>query len=903
MKKRLSSFVLLFTVMLFTALLKAQSCPTGVTTPATATTTSSTCSTGGTINVTSTNTGSGVLYLLYASTDTTYSNPLSSNNTGVFSNVLSGTYTVRVVCEAAPTTIYRTYTNVTVGSSYTPISSTITAATCTNYTAGGTITATNVAGGSGTYEYKFVQASAVSNNPNFADTVGTYQSGSSFVTPATSASYGTWYVRIRDAACPGNFNTFSYNLQPALRPIASFSPQNVKNTSTCTTASMEINGWVFRDSSGNQLSGWETLGMIVKVYEGTAGSGTTCSKLNNTVIAQQTINSFAEWMSLPITSTGNYYFEVTSPCGDTYSKCWTTPTTPGLQLYVQYDGCTTTPQMAYIQLGYDTFIPYPVSVTVTDASGNTVWSNPVRNYGDGVWITGGLPVGTYTVTYSNPASCFTLTRTINIASIPTIQTSTINASMSFYNACDSGTPPDYQKIEGTSHIRIAIGNGYGSVLDGQYFVIMAAPDPLLIGKTYNFSGGYTDINNVVPGTYTFRLWNKCGQYKDFTVNLTTTQLTNVAFTQNYVNACTPNSGTITWSGVFQYIYTGTTPMMQLVNTATGAVAYSQPYANSGTFVNVADGTYQLRLMVGNSTCSPPYYYYPDNAANITISSSVAPQIISAVSMICEDAGGNPLSTGNVYLNIGGSSPFIVEYTLQGAAYPAGVIGTTNNVTADYSVSGLTPGQTYTFYVTDKCGNRTSLNVTIQPLQNLTLQNNVQPCYNQPYLFAMRYYAGATYQITNPAGTVISNTRTYSFSNYTAANDGVYTVTVNFGSCLVRTFQYTLNGALCGQPITNDACYKDPALAGTALPTVLGVTAFSRAGKNNGDVNSWPMVRKGGFIALESSTKGFVITRTSHTSITNPVLGMMIYCTTDNCIEIYTANGWKCFDLKSCPDLF
>lgn len=50
-----------------------------------------------------------------------------------------------------------------------------------------------------------------------------------------------------------------------------------------------------------------------------------------------------------------------------------------------------------------------------------------------------------------------------------------------------------------------------------------------------------------------------------------------------------------------------------------------------------------------------------------------------------------------------------------------------------------------------------------------------------------------------------------------------------------------------------------------------------------------------------STKGFVITRTAHTSIAEPVIGMIIYCTLDNCVEIYTAAGWKCFTEPGCPD--
>lgn len=99
-------------------------------------------------------------------------------------------------------------------------------------------------------------------------------------------------------------------------------------------------------------------------------------------------------------------------------------------------------------------------------------------------------------------------------------------------------------------------------------------------------------------------------------------------------------------------------------------------------------------------------------------------------------------------------------------------------------------------------------------------------------------------------------------------------------------------------ITDNVCYKNPVTTGTTLSTNLGISAFNRAGADNGN---WPMVRKGGYIALESSTKGFIPTRTTKSSITNPVVGMMIYETNDHCLSIYTSTGWKCYQNFSCPD--
>ncbi len=98
------------------------------------------------------------------------------------------------------------------------------------------------------------------------------------------------------------------------------------------------------------------------------------------------------------------------------------------------------------------------------------------------------------------------------------------------------------------------------------------------------------------------------------------------------------------------------------------------------------------------------------------------------------------------------------------------------------------------------------------------------------------------------------------------------------------------------------CLENAVTSGTALDTKAGISSIARAGAN---ADNWPMVRKGGFLALESNKKPFVITRSTTANlanITNPVEGMMVYDTTENCLKIYvnSATGWKCFNKKTCP---
>jgi|GEM_PF-1818411 len=100
------------------------------------------------------------------------------------------------------------------------------------------------------------------------------------------------------------------------------------------------------------------------------------------------------------------------------------------------------------------------------------------------------------------------------------------------------------------------------------------------------------------------------------------------------------------------------------------------------------------------------------------------------------------------------------------------------------------------------------------------------------------------------------------------------------------------------------CYKPAATVGTPLQTDHGITSLGRAGANNGN---WPMVRNGAWTVLEAKTKGFVINRIPTTaevvSISNPVIGMMVYDAEADCLKINTDGtpaGWKCFNTQTCP---
>lgn len=118
-----------------------------------------------------------------------------------------------------------------------------------------------------------------------------------------------------------------------------------------------------------------------------------------------------------------------------------------------------------------------------------------------------------------------------------------------------------------------------------------------------------------------------------------------------------------------------------------------------------------------------------------------------------------------------------------------------------------------------------------------------------------------------------------------------------------------------------ACYKPGLLDATKeLPTKVGITSLSRAGLDNPD--NWPMIRKGGWIALESKEKGFVPNRVSFTDhdsdpatpdvpvgipTSDYVEGMMVYDNTNKCMKVYTSDdggttyAWHCMTTQTCPE--
>ncbi|MGV3763426.1 DUF6923 family protein [Parapedobacter sp.] len=100
------------------------------------------------------------------------------------------------------------------------------------------------------------------------------------------------------------------------------------------------------------------------------------------------------------------------------------------------------------------------------------------------------------------------------------------------------------------------------------------------------------------------------------------------------------------------------------------------------------------------------------------------------------------------------------------------------------------------------------------------------------------------------------------------------------------------------PLTN-ACITycvQPGATGTP-------TEFTQVGISDreGFGGGWPGNVPNGFIAIESETSGFVITRVQQVSdIADPQEGMLVYEMADQCLKLYNGTSWNCIE-RSCNE--
>lgn len=107
-----------------------------------------------------------------------------------------------------------------------------------------------------------------------------------------------------------------------------------------------------------------------------------------------------------------------------------------------------------------------------------------------------------------------------------------------------------------------------------------------------------------------------------------------------------------------------------------------------------------------------------------------------------------------------------------------------------------------------------------------------------------------------------------------------------------------NGLLSGNLIPNitsigigrGSCELSPSLATPTQYAISGMTTKAHS-------ENWLENIPNAFLVLDSSSKAFVITRTTSNQIINPVEGMLIYDIGDNCFKLYNGTNWNCIEKK------
>jgi len=702
-----------------------------------------------------------------------------------FNALMAGAYRVKATCVSNPSD--SSSINFTIANGYTAMSNIATTITsnCGSGAAGGTVKITGVTGGKLPLQYSVIQNS----DPNYPDNLSVYGTTTNF----TPTAYGVYQVRVKDAC--GQLFTKTIQLAQSLPPVKL--GMNFNNDNPCNSTTWDAEYWVIDPNTQTTLPiepYFDAGGISIKVYQATSSCG------KGALLATYA-NLTTTSLQLPKIANNQYYFEVTTPCGNTYSYCYDYSASFEEYVYLATNtsGCGSTSPAATMNI-FSTdlgFINYPLTVSVTPKSGGAT-TNYTFNSGT-ISITG-LTLKNYKVVVKDACGV-----TVDSETISNPATSG-SPSVYFVN------PGDFDCLngslttqEGTVHIGVGIQGFLPNLANATSVKITAGPSNVGIAGTENPAGsGVYYWQNVLPGNYSMAVVTPCG-----TTNLNFTVTPPWGTLVQHINAIATSfcggSGTVQidtantkYNGYGSIYYT-------LVNAATNVGIDSNV---TGVFANLSAGNYYINMAVIDY-CGDHIYYIPSNTVTVN-NAGTAAQVSKKLGVICEDANGNLLTTGTAYLELTGAPPITLEYKLSTSST---WITYSSNSPTSVALSGLVPNAIYDIRATS-CGISSSTQVSISKLDPVRINNTTNPCPNSPYMLTIPEMPGATYSWKNPAGITVSNTYYYSIPSYNASYDGVYTCTVTFGSCVTRLVTVKLNSLMCAQPLaikitsfvaTNDNC--------------------------------------------------------------------------------------------------
>ncbi|NBL65906.1 hypothetical protein GV828_11915, partial [Flavobacterium sp. NST-5] len=708
-----------------------------------------------------------------------------------FSNLqASANYQVRFVCSLDNSVVYSNTSNINVAENYVPITDANISISnvCTNFTAGGTFTINSVTGGNAPYQYSVI----LNNNPAYDDALSSYSSSN----VVNVTSFGTYQIRVKDAC--GNFSTFTRTISAALPAFNIY----LKPRKACDdgTGILKITAdlwYASSPSTGSIVAPSTFLPLGAKlVIRDTNASGAIL------------FDGFYTGSTLDLikSSSGIYHITTTNACGLTSTNVINFASTDypeflDINPNVRTQGCAPSETMTISSYSaQDYYWTFPINVTVRNAANAVVYS--LTNYNDpGSWQTPQLPLGDYTVTYVD-ACGHTLTHTVNNPT--TLGTPNLTFREYRLYECNASIPALTQT--GTTQVVVQI-DGYLPDRNNAVVTITAGPSNVGVNATL-LNLQYYGWSNMLPGNYTVS-YSSCGTTYtgSFTVAPTQAQMLDQRLSSTATSFCS-GGGTINSARVYNGSYTN---VVELLDNSGTIIASNF----TGTFNNIPVGTYTTRMRI--DTCLGNFYYVPGSTVTIT-NQSTGPIISSSIGVVCEDSMGNPLSTGSANVVLNGVAPLTLNYRLQGAS----TWTTINNASTNTKIENLTANSLYELQLLDACGGTFNSSVLINTIGALVTSNTEHPCENETYTLEIPFYAGATYEWTNPQGVVVSNIRSYSIANYTPSYNGLYVCKITWDDCVTRYVNVTLNSQQCNEPLAITAVddFFDP-LNTPSTATVVG----------------------------------------------------------------------------------
>ncbi|MGU3376558.1 hypothetical protein [Chryseobacterium sp. M5A1_1a] len=386
-----------------------------------------------------------------------------------------------------------------------------------------------------------------------------------------------------------------------------------------------------------------------------------------------------------------------------------------------------------------------------------------------------------------------------------------------------------------------------------------------IGNQWYLNG--TLISGATGQTYTA---NTAGTY---TVIVTTsgcpsTPSSGITVTVNPI----PPALNILAGGPMTFCTGGSVVLTSTYNT-TGAYQWYKdgvliPSATSNQYTATASGVYTVTRTLGG--CTSPA------SAGTTVTVNPIPPTLNVL------AGGPTTfcTGGNVLLTSTYNTTGAYQWYKDGVLIPS---ATSNQYTA--TASGV-------YTVTRTLGGCTSLSsagvnvlVNLIPATPIITANKTNICKGENITLAVSVIADSYQWYMNDIliPGAISQT-------YIATQSGNYKVQIMSGICSATSANYNISSSL------NCYCTKPGDFSTGGLITKIGITGQSK-------LTNWPEGAPNGFIALESKTKGFVITRLQNSNMV-PIAqlkeGMLIYDIDANCIKLYNGTTWNCIK-RSCNE--